>query len=149
MDFLKRAARDLAVALRFNYQLAAGDDWGIGIWAMPARRHPLEFIRSRMPPDDYPTLSLSQLTDWKTTTHRAILSWLSQSKFKGLDMMTSGFASHAELASCVIERLTAIAPVQRAWRVDHAAPFHNGILLEHDGWMSYVDFGGVPSGIVT
>jgi hypothetical protein len=149
MEFLKRAAQDLAIAIGFNYHLNTEEEWGIEIWATPGARQPLKFVRSRLSAHAYPALSLSELADWKNSIHRAVLSWLSQSTFKGIDRMRSGFASDAELASGVIERLIAIAPVQRAWRIDNAAPFHNGIVLEHAGWMSYTDLGGVPSGIVT
>lgn len=147
--FLKQLAGEIAAKCNFNYLLSTDATWGIGMRSEPQRLDPIDFARRRLPEHGYPELTIRPIDNWQASLRRAIPPWFEQATFKSKQAMIDRVGSVEVVATEIIAVVQTIDDVQSAWIVDVPAPFHNSLIVEHEGWMSFVSLSGAQKGILS
>lgn len=148
IPFLKYLATAIGSQLDFGYLFTTDLTWGIDIRSEPQRLAPYEYARNRLPERNYPELSIRPLDDWRASLLRAIPQWFEQSKHKNKQKMIDRVGSVAAVAADTVDALMQIDDDHDGWLVEIPAPFSNGLIVEHESWMSYVSLSGAPKGIL-
>jgi hypothetical protein len=150
IPFLKHLAAEIASKIDFEYGFTTYSTWGIDMNSVPQRSDPFEFARDQLPEEHYGELALRPLEEWKASLTRAVPLWFEQATATGKSKqeMIDRLGSVDAVAVGTVDALVDIGEVVSAWLVDISAPFHNGLILEHEDWMSYVSLSGAPQGIL-
>lgn len=144
MDLLKYAAEQISSALNFHFVLQT-PWWGLEVATRPGAHDPWKFARLYYPRENYHTLTMTEIPDWKVTVPRAVVFYMRHSvDRKGVEQSTEGFTSYEEYAEQTLRELAAISPIQRCWIVRAAkAPCSNDLILDHGNWMTRCSLSGV------
>ena len=148
IPFLKHLAAEIESKIGFGYWFSTDLTWGITMRSIPTRSEPFELARTWLPEDRYGQLFLRTPQDWKASLMKAVSSWFEQSTGHSQHKMIDRVGSIDAVAADTVDALIQLGEVRAAWVVDIDAPFYNGLIVEHDNWMSYVSLGGAPKGIL-
>lgn len=156
VDLLKRAAKDLSMAIADYIFILICENKGLDAWTYSGGIDDVaERVHMHNPSyrDNGETVEIHPRQDWKHLIRHSVAGWLRGGKWgSGHENILRDFPSPEAFAEAAVKELSAIGAVRRAWSYESPG-FHFGIMLDHADrekreWVTMIDLLGVAKEFV-